>query len=167
VCPHCGATLQAKVAPSRDEAKKGKHPDGVHAGFVSKKPDPKGPSGTSANPSGVSSPGGGSKASFSGTGFGIFADGAVASFLAQHRERFATCKVSQLTRNVAEFGMGVANVLDAGGVTDATVQKTLREAVKKMRAVKLLQGVVERPKARREVVSHLEHAMKACRERGV
>jgi hypothetical protein len=32
--------------------------------------------------------------------------------------------------------------------------------------VKLLQGVVERPRARREVIAHLEAAVKTCRARG-
>ena len=90
----------------------------------------------------------------------------VAQFLARHQERFASCKVSQLKRAVADLSAGVRRILDAGRVRDPALAKSLRESMKKMGDVKLLQGVVERPRARREVVAHLEAAIKACHARG-
>ncbi len=94
------------------------------------------------------------------------APNAVALYLARHQERFASCKVSQLKRAVAELAAGVKRILDAGRVTDPALVKSLRESMKKMGDVKLLQGVVERPRARREVIAHLEAAVKTCRARG-
>ena len=93
------------------------------------------------------------------------APNAVALYLARHQERFASCKVSQLKRAVAELAAGVKRILDAGRVTDPALVKSLRESMKKMGDVKLLQGVVERPRARREVIAHLEAAVKTCRAR--
>ena len=90
----------------------------------------------------------------------------MALYLARHQERFASCKVSQLKRAVAELAAGVKRILDAGRVTDPALVKSLRESMKKMGDVKLLQGVVERPRARREVIAHLEAAVKTCRARG-
>jgi hypothetical protein len=74
--------------------------------------------------------------------------------------------VSQLKRAVAELAAGVKRILDAGRVTDPALVKSLRESMKKRGDVKLLQGVVERPRARREVIAHLEAAVKTCRARG-
>jgi hypothetical protein len=74
--------------------------------------------------------------------------------------------VSQLKRAVADLSAGVKRILDAGRVRDPALAKSLRESMKKMGDVKLLQGVVERPRARREVVAHLEAAIKACHARG-
>jgi hypothetical protein len=107
-----------------------------------------------------------------GVAFGGAGDGdgegsaSVAHFLARHQERFASCKVSQLKRAVADLSAGVKRILDAGRVRDPALAKSLRESMKKMGDVKLLQGVVERPRARREVVAHLEAAIKACHARG-
>ena len=67
---------------------------------------------------------------------------------------------------MAELAAGVRRILDAGRVRDPAVAKGLRDAVKKMTDVKLLQGTVERPRARREVVAHLEAAIGMCVARG-
>ena len=121
----------------------------------------------SAGGGGFSGGGGASvSAQFGGAAGASGASASVAHFLARHQERFASCKVSQLKRAVAELAAGVKRILDAGRVRDPAVAKGLRESMKKMGDVKLLQGVVERPRARREVVAHLEAAVKMCRARG-
>ena len=91
----------------------------------------------------------------------------VAHYLSRHQVRFTSCKVSQLKRNVADVVGGMKAILDSGRVTDPSAAKNLRENMKKMQEVKLLQGVVERPKARREVVAFLDAAIKMCQTYGV
>lgn len=91
----------------------------------------------------------------------------VAHFLSRHVAKFTNCKVSQLKRNVLELGGGIGAILDAGRVPDDQAAKNLQDAMKKMQEVKLLQGVVERPRARREVIQHLENAIKMCQQHGV
>jgi hypothetical protein len=97
----------------------------------------------------------------------ILQSASVAQFLGRHQERFASCKVSQLKRNVQEVCEGLKAVLDAGRVTDAGAAKHLRDACKKIGEVRLLQGVVERPKARKEVMSLIDAAVKVCNRHGV
>ena len=57
--------------------------------------------------------------------------------------------------------------MDAGRIADPTAAKHLAEFAKKIADVRLLQGVVERPRARREVIAHIEAAVKTCNKFGV
>ena len=58
-------------------------------------------------------------------------------------------------------------MLDAGRVQDPGAAKHLREMSKKVGEVRLLQGVVERPRARKEVMGLIEAAVKVCNRHGV
>ena len=177
VCPHCNATLPLKQAGGAGTRDPGSSPRGGGAASGSgpgsgSVPFPGFPFGAAAAGSTPSGGGGGANAPVAGGRAGSGAAGdtgasaSVAHFLARHQERFASCKVSQLRRAVAELAAGVRRILDAGRVRDPAVAKGLRDAVKKMTDVKLLQGTVERPRARREVVAHLEAAIGMCVARG-
>jgi hypothetical protein len=62
---------------------------------------------------------------------------------------------------------GINAVLDAGRLTDPIAAKHLRELTKKISDVKMLQGVVEKPKARNQVAAAIEAAVKTCQRQGV
>ena len=171
VCPHCNAALPLKQTGGAGTRDPGGSPRVGSGGAASGSPShfPGGPLPFGAAVAGSMPPGGGGasvSAQFGGAAGASGASASVAHFLARHQERFASCKVSQLKRAVAELAAGVKRILDAGRVRDPAVAKGLRESMKKMGDVKLLQGVVERPRARREVVAHLEAAVKMCRARG-
>ena len=187
VCPHCNATLPLKQtttgAGSRDpgssprfggasgsaSAARFSFPSAIPLDTPVPGSSPPGSARADSDPHafGVSDGGIVDGVALGGAGDGDGEGSAsVAHFLARHQERFASCKVSQLKRAVADLSAGVKRILDAGRVRDPALAKSLRESMKKMGDVKLLQGVVERPRARREVVAHLEAAIKACHARG-
>ena len=187
VCPHCNATLPLKQtttgAGSRDpgssprfggasgsaSAARFSFPSAIPLDTPVPGSSPPGSARADSDPHafGVSDGGIVDGVALGGAGDGDGEGSAsVAHFLARHQERFASCKVSQLKRAVADLSAGVKRILDAGRVRDPALAKSLREYMKKMGDMKLLQGVVERPRARREVVAHLEAAVKACHARG-
>ena len=149
ICPHCNATLPFKQSTANSPHKN-------TAAAKQKK--------TEVSTTEGASGGGGSTGQDSSR---ILQSASVAQFLGRHQERFATCKVSQLKRNVQEGCEGLKAVLDAGRVTDAGAAKHLRDACKKIGEVRLLQGAVERPKARKEVMSLIDAAVKVCNRHGV
>ena len=150
ICPHCNATLPFKQSTANSPHKN-------TAAAKQKKTE-------ISTAEGGASGGGGSTGHDSSR---ILQSASVAQFLGRHQERFASCKVSQLKRNVQEVCEGLKAVLDAGRVTDAGAAKHLRDACKKIGEVRLLQGVVERPKARKEVMSLIDAAVKVCNRHGV
>ena len=156
VCPHCNATLPFKQ--NHANSPKGAAAKNAAAAAAAKR-RAEGDGGGAAV-GGGSNPGG-------AVGGGVGASASVAQFLGRHRERFVSCKVSQLRRNVQEVCEGVRAVLDAGRVQDPGAAKHLREMSKKVGEVRLLQGVVERPRARKEVMGLIEAAVKVCNRHGV
>ena len=152
ICPHCNATLPFKQSTANSPHKN-------TAAAKQKKTE------VSTNEGGASGGVGGSTGGHESSR--ILQSASVAQFLGRHQERFASCKVSQLKRNVQEVCEGLKAVLDAGRVTDAGAAKHLRDACKKIGEVRLLQGVVERPKARKEVMSLIDAAVKVCNRHGV
>ena len=155
VCPHCNATLPFK----QHTANSPKGAAAKNAAAAAKRR-------ASAEGDGGGGVGGGA-GGVGGGGGGVGASSSVAQFLGRHRERFVSCKVSQLRRNVQEVCEGVRAVLDAGRVQDPGAAKHLREMSKKVGEVRLLQGVVERPRARKEVMGLIEAAVKVCNRHGV
>jgi len=151
ICPHCNATLPFKQSTANSPHKN-------TAAAKQKKTE-------ISTAEGGASGGGGSTGGHDSSR--ILQSASVAQFLGRHQERFASCKVSQLKRNVQEVCEGLKAVLDAGRVTDAGAAKHLRDACKKIGEVRLLQGVVERPKARKEVMSLIDAAVKVCNRHGV
>ena len=91
----------------------------------------------------------------------------MSDFLTAHLDRFASCKTSQLRRATAEVSAGVAHACDAGRVQDASARAGLRDFARKIAELKLLQGAVERPKARRQAMALMEAAIKTCEKHGL
>ena len=151
VCPHCNATLPFK----QHTANSPKGAAAKNAAAAAKRRASAEGDGGGASEGARGGVGGG------GGGGGVGASSSVAQFLGRHRERFVSCKVSQLRRNVQEVCEGVRAVLDAGRVQDPGAAKHLREMSKKVGEVRLLQGVVERPRAR-EVMGLIEAAVRCA-----
>jgi len=91
----------------------------------------------------------------------------VATFLGKYQERMASCKVNHLKRSVGDLCVAIKSVLEEGRGFEAAGIKHLRDMSRKVAEVRLLQGVVERPKARREVIGFIEVAVKACNKFGM
>ena len=70
--------------------------------------------------------------------------------------------MNQLKRSVQDLCAGIKAVIDAGRVSEPSAVKHLRDMCKKVSDVRLLQGAVERPRARREVIALIESAVKMC-----
>ena len=153
VCPHCNATLPFKQSGSATSPKGG-------AAAKAKANAGKAQGGQGGQGQGQGGQG-------QGQGGAVPSSSTVAAFLSRHQERFASCKVSQLKRAVGEVSAGVKAAVDAGRIADPTAAKHLAEFAKKIADVRLLQGVVERPRARREVIAHIEAAVKTCNKFGV
>ena len=135
VCPHCNATLPFKQSGSATSPKGG-------AAAKAKANAGKTQGGQGGQGQGQGGQG-------QGQGGAVPSSSTVAAFLSRHQERFASCKVSQLKRAVGEVSAGVKAAVDAGRIADPTAAKHLAEFAKKIADVRLLQGVVERPRARR------------------
>jgi hypothetical protein len=143
ICPHCNATLPFKQAGNATSPK------------------------AKANAANAGKAQGGQGGQGGGGGGAVPSSSTVAAFLSRHQERFASCKVSQLKRAVGEVSAGVKAAVDAGRIADPAAAKHLAEFAKKIADVRLLQGVVERPRARREVIAHIEAAVKTCNKYGI
>ena len=132
VCPHCNATLPFKQSGSATSPKGG-------AAAKAKANAGKTQGGQGGQGQGQGGQG-------QGQGGAVPSSSTVAAFLSRHQERFASCKVSQLKRAVGEVSAGVKAAVDAGRIADPTAAKHLAEFAKKIADVRLLQGVVERPR---------------------
>ena len=168
VCPHCNATLPFKQ--NKPGGAGGAGGGGGARGGAHGAPPPGGSPGASVG--GGFGGAGSSHASLAAAAAAAASAGLPASrkmsdFLTAHLDRFASCKTSQLRRATAEVSAGVAHACDAGRVRDASARAGLRDFARKIAELKLLQGAVERPKARRQAMALMEAAIKTCEKHGL
>ena len=157
ICPHCNASLPFKQSGASPKAKAAAAAGAAIAAAQ----------GGGGGGGGSGSEGGPPVAVVAAAAAEEILATSAAAFLSRHQSRLASCKVSQLRRTVAEVCAGVNAVLDAGRLTDPIAAKHLRELTKKISDVKMLQGVVEKPKARNQVAAAIEAAVKTCQRQGV
>ena len=180
ICPHCQATLPFKqnaaaspkppataaggggnAGAAAAGAKSHKKGAGAAAAAAAAAAASKAAAAAAAAAAAEDSGGGG------GVGAVVSPSTTIAQFLSRHQEKMQSCKVNQLKRSVGDLCAGIKAVIDAGRVSEAVPVKHLRDMSKKVSDVRLLQGVVERPRARRDVIALIEAAVKMCNKYGL